>query len=92
MCSLLFGVTIVGLNIVVLFLNLLSIASSSEDLDEVEPKAIFFKASPILFFIGVFCPIAGGLVTEPPGRLCLSDLLLLICFKIGAIGFGVLND
>jgi len=91
-CSLFWGVTIVGLKIVVLFLNLSSIASWSDDLDDVEARAIFFKAPPILFLIGVFWPRAGGLFTEPPGRLCLSDLLLLICFKIGAIGFGVLND
>jgi len=75
-------------------LNFPSIASSSEDLDDVEARAMFLRASPTLFLIGVFWHMAAGLVTEPPGKLYLSDLvlLLLIYFKIGAIGFGVLND
>jgi len=78
---------------VVLFLNFPSMASSSDDLDEVDARAICFKASPTRFLIGVFWHKAAGLVTEPPGRLYLSDLVLLfIYFNIGAIGFGVLKD
>ena len=68
--SLLFGVTTVGLKIVVLFLNLWSIASSSEDLDEVETRAMFLIGCSSLktFFIGVFYK-AGCLLTDPPGKL-----------------------
>lgn len=77
---------------VVLFLNFPSIASSSDDLDEVEARATFFRTSPTLFLIGVLWVTTPGLVTEPPGKLYLSDLVLFICLIIGAIGFGVLND
>lgn len=69
-------------------------ASSSEDREEVEARARFLNilSSPNTYFIGVddwHCMT--GLTEEPPIRLCSVLLLLLIDFRIGAIGFGVLK-
>jgi hypothetical protein len=69
-------------------------ASSSEDREEVEARARFLKilSSPNTCFIGVYWQCYTGL-TEPPVRVysIVLLLLLLIYFKIGAIGFGVLK-
>jgi len=92
--SLLLALTKVGLKMVVFFLNLWSMASSSDDLEEVEARARFLRvfSSPQTCFTGVCWHCNMGLLTEHSGKLY-SDLLLLflIDFNIGAIGFGVLN-
>jgi len=91
--SLLLGVTTVGLKMVVFFLNLWSMASSSDDLEEVEARARFLRvfSSPETCFTGVCWHCTMGLLIEHSGGLYSDLLLFLIDFNIGAIGFGVLN-
>lgn len=84
---------------VVFFLNLWSMASSSDDLEEVEARARFLRifSSPQTCLTGVCWHCNVGLVTEHSGTfysdllLLLLLLLVLIDFNIGAIGFGVPN-
>jgi len=74
-------------------------ASSSDDLEEVEARARFLRvfSSPQTCFTGVCWHCTIGLLTEH-SAMPYSDLLLLVMlllvlidFNIGAIGFGVPN-
>lgn len=74
-------------------------ASSSDDLEEVEARARFLRVFSSLptCLIGVCWHCTMGLLTEHSGKpysdllLMLMLLLFLIDFNIGAIGFGVPN-
>lgn len=83
-----------GLKIVVFFLNLWSMASSSDEREDVEARARFLivLSSPQTCFTGVCWHYTIGPLMEQSGTLY-SDLLLLffIYFNNGPIGFGVLN-